>query len=100
MLEPTLIVIRPAVKPARNSSLTSNQQEATFSGELGCEPALGPSAKPEEQSVSSGNASGNASSTNPSRTTSLNSVIAGSSSVDNFPERNPRKRAREDSVEL
>jgi hypothetical protein len=96
MLEPTLVVVRPAVKSARDSSLASSQQEAASSGELGCEPALGPSAKPEEQRVSLGNAP----STKSSKTASLSSFVASRTLVDKVPARNPRKRAREESVEL
>jgi hypothetical protein len=94
MLEPTLIV----VKPVRDSSPLSNQEEATpLGGEFGCEPAFGPSAKPQEPSVPLRNAP----STNASRTASLNSFVAGRSPViKKYPEPNPRKRAREVSVEL
>jgi hypothetical protein len=56
MLEPTLVVVRPAVRLARDSSLASSQQETSF--------------------------------------------VNGRSPVDKVPVRNPRKRAREESVEL
>jgi hypothetical protein len=95
MLEPTLVVVRPAVRLARDSPLASSQQEAAASGELGCEPALGPSAKPEEKRVSLGNAPSKS-----SKTASMTSFVNGRSPVDKVPVRNPRKRAREESVEL